>query len=174
LSFLEYVEPQRALGITLTCSKEQAVEKLALCVEPGMWLLWVRRDHRPFEGYVNNDTFCITRIRHYGNWFRARIEGTVTSANGGSFVLLRMKMFTITRVLYSVFLFLSLIIASACFIDRSSRGTLSVGASIVFVGIPAFIFVLAHLSFLVEVRSALSALGQVWSGHVLDVHAAGV
>src|SRR5437870_8090053 len=109
---LRLLEPSKTVTFVLNCEPDNVTKRLSEFVEPGMRFVWFTRDHKPFEGEVERTYFHITRIIHYGQWFRPIIDGSVSAGPSGTIVTLTMRILTVTRLFYGFTLLFFLSVAS--------------------------------------------------------------
>ena len=167
-----FIEPKTSLVIALRCDPDRAISKLVDFVEPGITLFWFSRNHKPFEGYVQETSFRITRILHYGNGFRPVLEGSVRRDNDAALVFVKMRMFKAISVGYLSMFGLCVFLGCAYVLSALSKGDLAVPGIIIFVGLPIGLVFLAYTLFFIEAWIALSILKRIWKDLWLSVRTA--
>jgi hypothetical protein len=78
--------PFERLTIETPLAPEEVRRRLAQVIEPKQMFRFFSRDHKPYQGSLNDDRFEVSRIIHYRNSFLPVIKGDIRPGLGGSVV----------------------------------------------------------------------------------------
>jgi hypothetical protein len=152
---IEFLRPPfRRFEILTPMSPAHAAAELQKIVEPSKTFRWpYSKGHLYFEGTVEGERFSISRIIGYRNSFLPRIEGRFRIDGSRTITILTMRMAWPVMVVW-LGLMGSLLLP---FVGASRVSGLHTARSF-FIKMILFVYVLATVSFAIEVRIAMKRL----------------
>ena len=83
--------PFERLTIETALPPEEVRRRLEQVIEPKQMFRFSSRDHKAYQGNLNNDRFEVSRIIHYRNSFLPVIKGEIRPGLGGTVVAITMQ-----------------------------------------------------------------------------------
>ena|SRR5687768_7943521 len=130
--------PFERLTIETPLAPEEVRQRLAQIIEPKQMFRFFSRDHKAYQGNLNNDRFEVSRIIHYRNSFLPVIKGEIRPGLGGTVVDITMHphpfviAFMIIWFGFAGTIFAGILSTSLISIWQSNGGSLTDLAGVIF------------------------------------------
>lgn len=146
-------------------SSEEVSKKIEEVIEPKKTVrinnIFKKRNHKPYEGYIHENTFNIKRIINHRNSFLPIINGTIKQNSNETTIRVKMKLHTFVIVFMSIWLGLTGIVFLLLLIKTGANFLVLVPGIMLILG-----YLLMIISFKWESRKTKKQLAHLFEAKI--------